>query len=84
MKEINIEMHGYKCTCLIGMYSKGGFLAIPNLCIAAQLKPNNRAYNERQIMQALKYSKSAALFFDETAQTELAEELALTFSAQLD
>lgn len=75
-KEISIDTHGLNFLCIIGTHINGGFVAIPNWSIAAELARGEQGYNKTQIETALNNSKYAALWTDEQAQTEIAAELA--------
>ena len=82
-KEISIDTHGLNFLCIIGTHINGGFVAIPNWSIAAELARGEQGYNKAQIETALNNSKYAALWTDEQAQAEIAEELAGALTAIL-
>lgn len=82
-REISIDTHGLNFLCIIGTHINGGFVAIPNWSIAAELARGEQGYNKAQIETALNNSKYAALWTDEHAQAEIAEELARALTASL-
>ena len=75
-REISIDTHGLNFLCIIGTHINGGFVAIPNWSIAAELARGEQGYNKARIETALNNSKYAAMWADEQAQAEIAEELA--------
>ena len=72
-QEISIDTHGLN----------GGFVAIPNWSIAAELARGEQGYNRTQIETALKYSKYAAMWADEQAQAEIAADLAAILTPKI-
>ena len=74
--EISIDTHGLLFMCIVGNHVNGGFVAIPNWSISAELAKNEKDWNEQQIRQALKYSSYASMWADEQTQAEIAKELA--------
>lgn len=75
-QEISIDTHGLNFLCIVGRHINGGFVAIPNWSIAAELARGEQGYNKAQIETALKYSKYAAMWADEQTQAEIAADLA--------
>lgn len=82
-REISIDTHGLNFLCVIGTHINGGFVAIPNWSIAAELARGEQGYNTTQIETALNNSKAAALWTDEQAQKEIAAELAAALTPML-
>jgi hypothetical protein len=82
-REISIDTHGLNFLCIIGQHINGGFVAIPNWSIAAELARGEQGYNKHQIETALNNSKYASLWADDKAQAEIAEELAGALTALL-
>ena len=82
-KEISIDTHGLNFLCIIGTHINGGFVAIPNWSIAAELASNEQGYNKTQIETALNNSKYAAMWADDTAQAEIAADLAAALTPLL-
>ena len=82
-REISIDTHGLNFLCVIGTHINGGFVAIPNWSIAAELARGEQGYNWQQIEKALNNSKAAALWADEQAQKEIAADLAAVLTPML-
>lgn len=81
--EYSIDTHGLNFICIIGKHINGGFVAIPNWSIAAELASNEQGYNKTQIETALNNSKYAAMWADDTAQAEIAADLAAALTPLL-
>lgn len=82
-REISIDTHGLNFLCVIGTHINGGFVAIPNWSIAAELARGEQEYNKNQIETALNNSKAAAMWADEQAQKEIAADLAAILTPML-
>lgn len=75
-KEISINTHGLNFLCIVGTHIKGGFVAMPEWNVSAELARGDRGYNKQKIETALNESSWAAAWLDRTAQSEVAAELA--------
>ena len=78
-KEMNINSHGLNFSCIYGIHINGGFVAILNWGVAAELSDNgcSVAYNTSKILEALERSPDVALLpTAQTARSEIARELA--------
>ena len=78
-KEESIECHGLDFLCLYGKHINGGFVAIINWGVAAELSAYNNSlrYNTDKILSALERSPDIAwLPSDETARSAVARDLA--------
>ena len=78
-KEESIECHGLDFLCLYGRHINGGFVAIINWGVAAELSAygNDVGYNRRKILDALERSPDVGwLPSDEAARSAVARDLA--------
>ena len=78
-KEESIECHGLDCLCLYGKHINGGFVAIINWGVAAELSAYNNSlrYNTDKILSALERSPDIAwLPSDPDARRAVARDLA--------
>ena len=59
-KEISIDCHGLNFYCVYGTYINGGYLAILNWGVSAELSSHNGSvgYNRDKLLAALKHSPS--------------------------
>ncbi len=81
-KEKNVNSHGMRFLCIFGQYINGGYVAILNWGVAAELSDSgcSVAYNTSKILEALERSPDAALLpTAQTARSEIARELAEMF-----
>lgn len=85
-KEESLTCHGLTFLCLYGKHINGGFVAIINWGVAAELSEHQSdlAYNHKKIMEALDRSpKIDWLPSDEDARSAVARDLAMMIGERI-
>ena len=86
-KEESIDCHGLNFLCVYGKHINGGFVAIINWGVAAELSSHGSdlSYNRSKILEALERSPDVAwLPTDEEARTAIARDLAVMIGERIE
>ena len=79
-REYSIDCHGLNFLCILGQHVNGGFVAIVNWGVSAELSAANSDlfYNRRNVLEALERSPDVKwLPSDEEAREAVARDLAV-------
>lgn len=85
-KEYSIDCHGLNFLCVLGHHVNGGFVAIINWGVSAELSAhgNDVGYNRDKILSALERSPEVGwLPSDEEARSAVARDLAMMIGEKL-
>lgn len=84
-KEYSLNCHGLNFLCVLGQHINGGFCAILNWGVSAELASENDVrYNSKKILEALERSTEQAwLPSDEEARSALARDLAMMIGERI-
>lgn len=87
VKEENIDCHGLSFLCIYGKHINGGFVAITNWGVSAELSAHrdDLSYNRYKILEALERSSEVAwLPSDEEARSAVARDLAMMIAERIE
>ncbi len=85
-REESIDCHGLSFLCIYGKHINGGFVAITNWGVAAELSVhiNDLAYNRSKLLEALERSSEVSwLPSDEEARSAVARDLAMMIGERI-
>ena len=83
-KEVSIDCHGLNFLCIYGTHINGGYVAILNWGVAAELSPSEKGYNTEQILAALNRSPEQGwLPSDDDARRAVARDLGMMIADRL-
>lgn len=85
-KEENINCHGLSFLCVLGEHINGGYVAILNWGVAAELSShhNELDYNRKRILEALERSPYVSyLPSDEKTRSAVARDLAMMIGERI-
>ena len=85
-REYSIDCHGLNFLCIVGKHINGGYVAITNWGVSAELSShgNDVGYNTSKILAALERSTEVAwLPSDEDARSDIARDLASIIGEKL-
>lgn len=85
-REYSIDCHGLNFLCILGHHINGGYAAIINWGVSAELSSykNSLAYNRQRLLEALERSPDVGwLPADEEARSAVARDLAMMINEKL-
>lgn len=83
-RELTFESHGFSFLCIFGTHVNGGYVAILNWGVSAELSSFDNGYNFNRILEALRHSPNYAyLPVNEEIQTDIVYDLACMITVEL-